>query len=432
MEALVILLAEFILAPVTAAITIGIEGILSVLSLIAEPLFGITLTRFKHGKKDEHRKYKSSKKYFRWIQIILISIFGIFIVTVIVLNQFFFEPTLKWGLKRIERETGIQAEFASASGNIFTGRFELTGTDLHRQGDKISNFDINIARLIIDLSMTDIFSTPVIIKEVVIAGLKGEYEEVVPAGLKGEYGQAGTADKIKERKRYRVQHFQIKDVDITVNKPIQTNKKINLNLVINKLDSQPLRSHLAVFDIFFRSNISGSLNGHPFLIKTEELSEGRQTQWEVTSLPIHSLAKQIGGYFSWISSGTIDLRVKDYWKLDDKTEIDMQWELLMKDITAKVPENLALIKRPFANAIVEYINKNGEKIDLSFGFVMNEKQFEGSASLQAAGLWKVVSRSIAKELAKQSRRDPELLNQQIKTGIRLFQEYLDKKRKGSE
>lgn len=62
---------------------------------------------------------------------------------------------------------------------------------------------------------------------------------------------------------------------------------------------------------------------------------------------------------------------------------------------------------------------------------MNEDQFEGAASLEAAGLWKTFTSALIKEFSSQLNMEPEEIKDTAKTGFNRFINFLDEQRKKS-
>ena len=78
----------------------------------------------------------------------------------------------------------------------------------------------------------------------------------------------------------------------------------------------------------------------------------------------------------------MDIDVTDYWRLGNRSEIDMKWALTLRAVKASVPDGLSKIETAMVGAAVDYINKNGEVVPLSFDLVMNEKEFKGAAKVE--------------------------------------------------
>jgi hypothetical protein len=235
---------------------------------------------------------------------------------------------------------------------------------------------------------------------------------------------------MKIRKRYEVIHLRLEDADLVI-RDSSRSRETQFALKIAALDSQPLRSRFAVFDVLFRSNASGEIAGRPFLIQSKKTEHGRETIWQAEGLPVTLVGQQLGGPFDWLTGGTIDVRVEDKWEIAANTQIKMDWRFAFKDLVVVPPEGAGLKSRLIASAIAAYLRANAEKLDVSFSLTLDENQFAGAASAGAAGLWDATREGLVHELSRLSGAEPERVNQGIETGIEFMKRHLENRRKKS-
>ncbi|MEO1159247.1 MAG: hypothetical protein AAFW74_02180, partial [Pseudomonadota bacterium] len=184
-------------------------------------------------------------------------------------------------------------------------------------------------------------------------------------------------------------------------------------------EAKNLRSNYAVFDLFFRSNIFGTLAGQKFEIRSARTDDGRSTTWKVDQLPVSVL-----GHFSdapvisWLEQGTLDVDVTDNWTVADRGKINMDWRLLASDVKMQVPADVGVMQKTLFIPAQKYLNGRDKPVDVSFSLVMNEEQFEGAASLEAANLWATVKDGFIKALALKYRSagNPALQDDQAPVG----------------
>lgn len=201
-------------------------------------------------------------------------------------------------------------------------------------------------------------------------------------------------------------------------------------LSLNKIEASPFRSNYAVFDTFFRSKIEGSINGQKISIASEEIGEGRKTTWHLDHLPVNVIHHFVQrAPVSWFKSGAVDIRVEDKWEYGDTAKIEMDWNLQFDHIVVEVPEDTSLINKSIAFPIVNYINSKDDIIDLQFGLVMNENQFESTASLDAAGLWTVLVENLSEKLSIITGEKKEMVKHGIQDRIDGFKNFLKNKTK---
>jgi len=428
MEALFILFGELIMLPLMAVATILCEALAAAVACTAtilESVFGITVCwgpeKVNPSSSPEileaiRQKALRRLKFMKRLSWILGGVLGLLLTVALLGNFVFFEPAVRWGLARIEKRTGIKVLFQSATGNLFSGRLKLTDATVQRQESVVSNFDLRVEEIAIDMSMTEILASTARIESVVVSGLTGDFHRVA------------TPDRVKIRRRYEVDHLRLEHVEIAI-RDTTRQEETHFNLKVNELNSRPLRSQLAVFDVLFRSNASGEIGGQPFSIRTEKTEQGRETQWQVDALPVAFVARYLGGPFDWLSGGTVDVRVEDNWAIAESAEIKMRWSFVLKNQVVNSPDSTSVMGGMLGAAIGEYLRQNSERLDVSFSLTMNEDQFEGTASADAAGLGNAVRNGFVRKISELSGADPDHLNQGVQKGIDAFKSYLDKRRK---
>jgi hypothetical protein len=306
MEALVILIGELIAGPLVLILALVIEGTLALFAGIAallETVFGISVSFLPRKRSvvltpEQQEALKvSSQRRSRWIKRLswtLGLLLGVMVALACLVNFVFFESSLRWVLARVEKRSGIQIGFTSASGNLFSGELTLKGVTARRQGHAESNFDLQAAELSLDMAMKRILNRTTPIEKVLLSGLEGEFHRVkTPQGL-------------KLRKHYRVDHLRLEAVEVAVRDNSRP-KETQFTVKIDELDSQPLRSRFAVFDVLFRSTASGEIAGRPFSIRTRKTESGRETNWEAEGLPVALVAHHLGGPFDSLEGGTVDV-----------------------------------------------------------------------------------------------------------------------------
>ncbi|MEK7780618.1 MAG: hypothetical protein AAB370_03860, partial [Verrucomicrobiota bacterium] len=364
------------------------------------------------------QKTQSRRKFQKSLSLILGATLLLLVAIVALLNFVFFEATVRWGLARIEKRSGVKITFTSATGSLFSGQLTLKGVALQREENAVSNFDLRADEFTLDLAMTKLLARTARIEKVFISGLQGEFHRVA------------AVERMKIRKRYEVSHLHLEKVALAI-RDTSRPEELQFPLKIATLDSQPLRSRFAVFDILFRSNASGEIAGRPFLIRTAQTERGRETTWQAEGLPVAFVGRHLGGPFDWLQGGTIDVRVEDKWKIADNAQIEMRWNFVLRNLVVVTPEGASPTSRLVATAIAAYLRRHAEKLEVGFNLTLNENQFESAASVGAAGLWDATREGLARELGRLSGADPEQVDRSIKTGINLIKQHLENSRKKS-
>ena len=450
MELLVILLGEFLLFPFIAAI----GALVNLAAALMGAVFELAFCLFSSTGKEKSEAPKlnivrpNTTFPFKAVTRISGALFLIIIVSLFAVNTFLFEPTARFLISKIEDKTNIEISFSSVDGNVFSGELALVGLNAQRQGHEKLDFDISAQKVELNIDIFSLLSNPIAIEALAVDGVRGNITDKIKQKDVNSQGKFGVAigkfkfgvkdndsnqieadipfEKLKAKKAFVINDLAINDVELDVYK----NDKEPLVLALNKIHSAPFRSKYAVFDTFFRSNIEGSLNNHKITISTEEMGDGRNTKWHLDNFPVSLINSYVHkAPFSWFESGNIDVLVEDKWQYGDNAEIEMDWGMQLRGVAVKAPADASVVSKAIAFPIVNYINKHDDDVDLRFSLVMNEKNFESTSSLDAAGLWDAAINALSKKMATVTGKKKEEIKQSVESGIQGFKNFLNKKRK---
>jgi hypothetical protein len=337
------------------------------------------------------------------------------LLSLTVANWFFLDDLVRWQLARAERKTGVAVAFDAMHGSVWTGKVELRQVTAKRTGSPLSNFDLSAQLVRIDLSVWDLLF------------LKPVFEQIEVRGVLGTYDRVGTSEHLQPRRPFRIGRLEVTDAmfqisDHTRPKPVQAQVKID------SLKVEPLRSDWAVFDVLFRGNAAGLVNGHEFSVTTREIAHGRQTRWHGEGLPVELVASYIGGPLLWIKSGALDVNVTDHWQIGQQTQIDLRWQFVLRDVRAEVPADASRTTKVFATPAVAFLNRNPNRLSLEFEVTVDRERFRFAASPEAAGLTDAVGQAFAEEIGRLAGIEPEDVKRAAVAGWTQFKDFLDKRR----
>ncbi|MDH3717206.1 MAG: DUF748 domain-containing protein [Planctomycetota bacterium] len=341
-------------------------------------------------------------------------------LTIAALDLFFFEATMRWVCGRLQTKTDIAVTFAEAEGSLWRGHIELKKTRVTRNGNAFSDFDLAADRAVVDLSLSQLWQGDRHIRRV-------EFE-----GLHGTYHRIAVRDKSVASKPFQIDQLLVRDASLEVHDKTRGKQGVHSRLQIDALHTEPLRSDWAAFDMLFRTNAQGQIDGAPFVISSHEVEGGRQTNWKMDDLPIASLATYLGGPLEWIDTGVIDVDVNDRWVLGETPDIAIQCNFVLRDFRAQVPEDMSKLKKSIAVPAVKFMNQHSRRLPLEFEFVLNKECFHHRASAQAAGLTTAIADGLAGEIARRAKIDPEKVKEvgnSVKQGVI---KWLDRRRKSDE
>lgn len=449
MELLVGLLIEVLFPFIVAAVS----AVFSLVAIVTAAVAGMIAGLFRAFGNQEKKRSTNERQTdgrdaaaspasakpsvaFKWIKRAAAGAFVVTIAGIVAINFLFLKPVGNWALAKLEQRTGIEVIATDISGNLFTGTFRFAGLTAKRVSNDKSNFDLKVAEIAGDLQMsTLVFGTPVF-ETLSVKDVSGRFDVK-------KRDRNSKPRKIRARRNFIIKHMMISNVELQLYNAVDE----ALDVQITSVDSRPLRSNFAVFDLFFRSNVSGTLAGRKLEIRSAPSEGGRKTTWKIDQLPISVL-----GHFSdapvvsWLEEGTLDVDVTDSWKVTDRAAINMDWRLLAHDVKMQVPADTKLVQKTVFLPVQKYLNGRDKPVDISFSLVMNEKQFEGAASLEAANLWATVKDGFVKALVSKYRSSDEPGEQDSKASdskekqgrglvdktVDSFKSLLDKTRKAPE
>lgn len=265
-------------------------------------------------------------------------------------------------------------------GNLFTGNFSFSNLKLNKNEENKTKFDLQIDKFFIHAPLLGVLSSIAKIDHVQISNIKGN------AVLLDKKDQTNIVNKkLKAKKSFLVSNIEIMNANLAIKKA----NSIDLNLQIDKFNIKPLRSSYAIFDLIFRNNMVATINSIPFNILTKEIDDGRETNWTIHNFPVEILSDYIDKTpFKMFKDGTVDIDIKDSWQLRDKSTIDIDCNLNFHNVTIKSSDGAGLLQKKLISKIGNYFDEKDKNI--SFKLSLNDNQWKGVASSDAADLWKIV------------------------------------------
>ena len=173
-----------------------------------------------------------------------------------------------------------------------------------------------------------------------------------------------------------------------------------------------------MFDLLFRANVSGRIDGRAITISTQPAtnadasSQERLTQWRMPDLQADSVSRLVGRPpVGWLKDGTVavdlDVHIQEGLpRLSQKTDMRLDWNVQMRGIHVRLAEEAGLVERGLALPVIGYIKAKSGDVDWAFKLAMRQEQFENMTSLELRALWSTVldsmRASIARRLGRQA------------------------------
>lgn len=286
----------------------------------------------------------------------LVLLFGLLAILVLAFNSFGVEPTLRMILGRIQERTGTQVRFASASGNLITGRLSLNAVTLKREVEGRNAFQLDIASLTADLAMLRLADPTWQMDRLDLLGVKGDFQVVERKG-----GGGG----ISGGRVFEAREVLVSDAELTFVNRKDVPEGVTTTVEIEKLQVDEYRSHWSLYDLLYRSTLTGKVDGQPFTF-TRALADGKQSvTWHLTSIPLGKWSRGWAGGGALALAGLAEVHAVHSWPAEEPYTIQQHWRIA------------AASGRTF-----------------EFDAQMKRGAFEGAQSLSDTGLGEVLAKGI--------------------------------------
>lgn len=378
MEAIVIIIAQLLalaLAPI-AAIFAGISSVFGAIVIaLLRAVFGTAI------------QIPGVARVGRKVLLVMAGLGLIAAMVVVVLDTFFFQPTLRFALDKVAARTGYHVNYTSAEGSLIGGRLSLSGVEVLREADTGLNIDASVERLEFELSVVSLISPTVEMERLLVQGVQGDLFLHSP-------GSSGRDPNPPPRRKFVVARAEIRDVAANVH-----TGATSYSVEIDEGVVEPFRSRLALFDLLFRSNMNARFDGATLLVKTEQIAErGRRTEWVIEDMPI-DLAGRIVRQppLTWLNDGQLSARVFDEWELGD-TRINMDWNVSLENVTVAAPQGAGGVQRLAIAALNKVVAANDGNAEFAFALSLEDGDLSTWTNGDMAVFWKTLQDSFLEKL----------------------------------
>ena len=203
---------------------------------------------------------------------------------------------------------------------------------------------------------------------------------------------------------------------------------MSYNIGIESFHASPIRSHYALFDLLFRSNLDASLNDSRLEIINTEEGGMRSTKWATQGVPATILSSLVGGPFSLFDGGMIDVEINDQWNASQVSELELDWKIVVKDAHAILPASIPAPLKPLAQVWVNNINQNQKDWEFGFQLQLSEAQFHGATSLNANQIWKGSIPILLKQVSGYTNIEESTLKEKSSQALEVFKGFIEKRK----
>ncbi len=358
------------------------------------------------------RKTTSKLRWFRRLSMLSVALLLLALLVLVVIDRFFFEPSVRWAFQRLQPKTGIQVDFQSAAGSLFQCRVRLQDVRFRREGHPRSNFDLQAGQAVFDVAASSL-----------LLG-QPQFEMVMIDRIRGTYYREPHEGQVVLRRRYVVDQLHLSDVRLRVIDGTREGSPLELDVEIDDWTALPLRSDWAVFDILFRSQANGRLQNVPYRISRSETAAGPMTHWRIEQIPIATMASYLGPPLTWLAGGVLDFQMTDEAVRDDPNQLQLHCRVVLRDLTAEPPPGLPLSTQLVVQPLLALFNENAKELPLEFDVNLDLRSFNDKLSPEAAGLTAALGNGLLDEVARRTGIDPEPFRQQTQDRLQRLKELL--------
>ncbi|MCA9176489.1 MAG: hypothetical protein KDB14_18505 [Planctomycetales bacterium] len=322
-----------------------------------------------------------------------ISATGLLLV-VLLLQTFLLGPLARRLVVPAAARDGIQLEFVQATGNLFVGRLHFRQVRLQRDDDDLSNFDLNVEQLSLDVDMS----------QLLLGNFR--FDSVRGEGIAGSYTRVGKRPPDAPKRPFEIGVLTLIDsrvrvVDTTL-LPIERLGPLEVqspsfDLTVERAVVTPFRSSLAVFDALFHSEVNGAINGHAISASSSGSSESRRrTEWVLDHVKLSTLTQFAGGASQWLPEGELSARVSSEWSELDDT-LPLHCLIGLHDVRSQDKAATSVTQKLAATAASAWLKRHsGESVE--FDASLPRSAFEGKLWLHSVELGAKVGAGMTKKL----------------------------------
>ncbi|MDB5384615.1 MAG: hypothetical protein JWM11_261, partial [Planctomycetaceae bacterium] len=340
----------------------------------------------------------------------IFGLLGAFPVALLLGIEFFATPTLlQRAFQAIQAQSGIELTFETAEGGFLRGELILRNVKIRRQHHPKSNFDLACSEVRLGCSCWTLLQRDPVIEELLLIEVSGKYEARGPAILPNVARNPDAPapappapDLVMPEKRsiISIDHLRIVNSRILFTDLQTDGGRVEIDLTLKTLDCPAFRSDRAAFDICFRSNVEGLLNGQEFHVFSTNTPEGFKTEWSGKNLPVELARAYLDGPFRWLTQGTFDVHAVQLVRPDQTQPVQVTCRMVLTDVQAGVPDGLRPAVAIGAQFLVNYLNQQAKPLDLSFQVELNPNRFDLRTVESLDHFWSQVRKAAISSLLK--------------------------------
>jgi hypothetical protein len=273
-------------------------------------------------------------------------------------------------LRAVATRAGVELEAESVGGTLLGGHLLLQGVEAKKSSGAV-HFDVSFERVEVDVAVWASLFGEVEVPTVAVAGMRGTVERTA----------VGAPAPAREPRPMTIAALSVVDTELTwIDSAVPD--EVQVELRVDHFEVAPLRRRLAVFDLLYRANGSGSVAGRPFALETEDLGSGRRTTWSASGLPLGTFRPYLGEVGEWITDAFLDVEVEDRWDVARDDLVTMRYRFVLRDVKLGAPKD-ATARTKLMMRVMGAGARFVKEVPFELQLELHRADLEGSAS-QAA------------------------------------------------
>ena len=384
MDALFVIVAQLLIVPLILWGLILVDLTLGVASSIVAVMLG----RKSAGTALDHR-WRGIRRRLVWSLIFLTS--GLLLADLV-----FFDAIVNQVLSSVDDREDLDVEFANAEGSFILGRIELDHLVLAgRRGsadDPSGQYALQVEKLVIDIDTLGLLTFDFALEDLSLEGVHGTYDR---------FHAPVEAEREPLSREFAVQRMYFGETRLELRDHSKLDEKgepRSFLIELSELESGPLRSESAIFDLLYRTRGRGSIAGHEFTLSALTVEGEPETHLEVRDLSLDALAETLEERVGVRASGMADIDLRNHHYSGSPQRVEISAKIEMHALELEAGEEATMRTKLLLDMASGVLDELGEDFPLEFSLTVDENELAGAQSLAESGMIERVGEAIADAL----------------------------------
>lgn len=304
----------------------------------------------------------------------------------LIVEQFATDPLGRWVLNRLESQSDVRLTYGKVTGGLLSGGVTLHQVHAIQENHPAANFNLRAESVTVQLTAWKLLGPTLDIDQLWIAGVKGTYERLRKP-QKGDPQEPGRSGDGISNAGLQIGKLVLIDGLIDFTDHAVEGDPIQCQLAIETLECPRVRSSSAAYDLLFRSEVVGTINAHPFLIRTTSTDQEVITEWRADQLPIQFARAYLEGPFRWLRTGELDVHVEQHRPSHPKLPVTLESRLALRNIQPGVPADTKPAVAIASQLLISQLKEFPKERDLGFTLKLDPDKFDLTRIEDRDELW---------------------------------------------